>query len=138
MCEVDPAWEEDRVQQATAAERIHLAAVLGRGVGRRALDCSCGPGAQAIPLAELGWQLTGSDATPAVLAGARRRAERMGVIADWRLGDMRRLTDVFSPGTFEVIVSCMALDNVLSGEALLEAVQGIRDVLTPTGRCYLR
>jgi glycine/sarcosine N-methyltransferase len=138
MWEVDPAWEEDRVQQAIAAERIHLATVLGDGSGKLALDCSCGPGTQAIPLAELGWQVTGIDATPAVLAGARTRAEGMGVIADWGLGDMRQLTGLFSTGTFEVIVSCMALDNVLSDEGLLEALHGMHDVLTPTGRCYLR
>jgi 2-polyprenyl-3-methyl-5-hydroxy-6-metoxy-1,4-benzoquinol methylase len=86
MCELDPAWEDDRVQQAIASERMRLALVLGRGPGGQALDCSCGPGTQAIPLAELGWQLTGIDATPAVLAGARTRAERMGLIADWRAG----------------------------------------------------
>src|ERR1700704_4101358 len=89
MRDVDSVWDEDRIQQAMATERTRLATVLGRGRDQAVLDCSCGPGTQAIPLAELGWRVTGIDANAAVMPGARARAERAGAVVGWRVRGMR-------------------------------------------------
>jgi SAM-dependent methyltransferase len=137
MHELDPTWEEDRVQRALATERTLLAQVLGRGDGRTVLDCSCGGGTQAIPLAELGWRVTGTDVSAAALSGAQHRAERSGVSVDWHVVDMRELGSLFTR-EFDWVVSCMALDNILSDDGLRQAAQAMYDVLKPGGRCYLR
>jgi hypothetical protein len=51
---------------------------------------------------------------------------------------MRRLRDMFSTSTFEGDCFVHGAGQHLERRGLLEAVQGRRDVLTPTGRCYLR
>lgn len=51
-----------------AAETAHLP--LGS-----ALDAGCGTGAEALALAERGWQVTGADISRAALTAAARRAE---------------------------------------------------------------
>ena len=57
---------------------------LGRG-GTRALDIGCGAGRNAVPLARLGWQVTGIDVTSAMLSAAAQRAH------DPQLGHRLRL-----------------------------------------------
>jgi hypothetical protein len=51
---------------------------------------------------------------------------------------MQKLGDLFSRDKFDVVVSCMALDNILSDDGIHQAVQAMHDVLKPGGRCYLR
>jgi SAM-dependent methyltransferase len=59
--------------------------------GGRVLDVPCGAGRHAVPLAELGYAVTGLDISPQFLSEARRFAQERGVSVDWRLGDMRTL-----------------------------------------------
>lgn len=57
----------------------------------RALDAGCGEGADAIWLAERGWQVTGTDVSQVALERARAAAEQAGV-ADritFAVGDLR-------------------------------------------------
>lgn len=55
-----------------------VAEMSGLGCGT-ALDAGCGAGAEAVWLAEQGWDVTGADISPAALAKARRRAEAAGL-----------------------------------------------------------
>jgi 2-polyprenyl-3-methyl-5-hydroxy-6-metoxy-1,4-benzoquinol methylase len=75
---------DDGLAHAMDAEQVRLEAVLGPSRQRRVLDCSCGAGTQAIPLAELGWQVTATDVTQASLDAARAMAVRRNVAVDWR------------------------------------------------------
>jgi len=59
--------------------------------GKRLLDIPCGAGRHAVPLAELGYAVTGLDISTQFLSEARRFAQDRGVSVDWRLGDMRTL-----------------------------------------------
>jgi SAM-dependent methyltransferase len=45
----------------------------------RALDLGCGAARNAVPLARLGWEVTGTDLSWPMLGAARRRAQREGV-----------------------------------------------------------
>ena len=56
--------------------------------GERVLDIPCGAGRHAVPLAELGYAVTGFDISAQFLTEARRFAQQRGVSVDWRLGDM--------------------------------------------------
>ena len=52
-----------------------------------ALDVGCGEGADAIWLAERGWDVTAIDVSDVALTRARAAAERAGVVVDWVAGD---------------------------------------------------
>ena len=60
----------------------------------RALDLGCGTGAQAVYLAQHGWQVTGVDLVPQPLEDARRKADAAGVRPTWVQGDITRLSDL--------------------------------------------
>jgi glycine/sarcosine N-methyltransferase len=137
MDRVDPGWREEQFRAQAPREEARLGELLGPAAGRAALDCTCGTGGQAIPLARLGWRVTGTDATPAAVETARRRASEAGVDVAWRVADVRAVGGIF-PGEFEWAISCMALDNLVEDEAIVEGLRGMRDALAPGGRCYVR
>jgi SAM-dependent methyltransferase len=69
-------------------ERLLLA--HGEHGGRRLLDLGCGTGGHAIPLARRGWQVTGVDRAPEMLARAGAKlAERPEVRLELIEGDVR-------------------------------------------------
>jgi 2-polyprenyl-3-methyl-5-hydroxy-6-metoxy-1,4-benzoquinol methylase len=59
MDAVDPGWREEQLRAQAVGEEARLGELLGPPEGRAALDCTCGTGGQAIPLARLGWRVTG-------------------------------------------------------------------------------
>lgn len=76
-------WEEhwqslgaDAIGEAANPYVVAETSGLGRGT---ALDAGCGAGAEAVWLAEQGWDVTGADISPTALAKARRRAEAAGL-----------------------------------------------------------
>lgn len=137
MHQLDPNWMAENWQEQILHEREMLAKALGEAAGRRLLDCSCGSGGQAIPLAQLGWQVTATDITPASLTEAIEHAQTLNLEITFRACDMRELSQHFHH-EFDVVISCMALDNILEDDALLAALQGMRHVLKKDGVCYLR
>ena len=137
MDAVDPGWRAEQLRDQLVKERARLGELLGPAAGRAALDCTCGTGGQAIPLAQLGWRMTGTDATPAAIEEARRRALELGIEADWRVADLRAVGGLF-PGRFDLVLSCMALDNLVTDDAIADALRSMRAALKPGGRCYLR
>jgi ubiquinone/menaquinone biosynthesis C-methylase UbiE len=137
MRRVDPSWDEENWQAQMADELRVLPSVMGEANGRSVLDCSCGSGGQAIPLAKLGWQVTAADITTACLDIARRRARQEGVGIVFRRCDMRHL-DRYFQSSFDWAISCMALDNITADEEIQQAVRGMFGVLKPGGQCYIR
>src|SRR5690348_1228653 len=59
--------------------------------GRTALDVGCGAGLLTEPLARLGAKVMGVDASPEVIAVARRHAMTMGLEIDYRVGEVAAL-----------------------------------------------
>jgi ubiquinone/menaquinone biosynthesis C-methylase UbiE len=134
---VDPTWDEESWATQVEAEKEILGRVLGRGDGRTVLDCSCGAGRQAVPLAQLGWRATASDVTATSLDVARGRAREAGVSIAFQLCDMRELESCFT-STFDRVISCYALDNITVDDGIRRAIRGMFAVLKPGGRCYIR
>ena len=72
----------------------------------RALDLGCGTGATAVRLARLGIHVTLLDSSQAMLDIAKRAAREAGVTDKVVLqhGDATRLTNLFHPASFDVIL----------------------------------
>lgn len=73
--------------------------------GARLLDCACGIGTQALPLAQLGYQVTGTDISAKAVARARAEAEARAIPAVFMAADMR-VVDQTVPGNFEAVIAC--------------------------------
>lgn len=56
----------------------------------RILDLACGPGRHALPLAELGLDITGVDLSAYLLQQAKCHADQAGVSVTWQQDDMRQ------------------------------------------------
>jgi SAM-dependent methyltransferase len=96
--------------------------------GRRLLDVACGTGKSFLPMIPWGWQVTGCDISPAMLALAE---EKTGDSAELSVADMRKLPRL---GEFDLVWALDdAINYLLSVEELEEALRGMRDNLAETG-----
>jgi glycine/sarcosine N-methyltransferase len=112
-----------------------IAGILAQhGITRgRLLDCTCGIGTQALPLATLGYDVTATDVSKAAVARARMEAAARGIDAALKVSDVRDVRDHVD-GTFGVVISCdNALPHLLTDEHLQRALGSIRACLRPAG-----
>ena len=104
---------------------------LARGhglAGRRLLDAGCGTGKSSEPMLRLGYDVTGCDASQAMLDRAR---ERVGDRARLVLAD---LTDLPVLGRFDLAFCLNDVCNYLTDEsALRAALRGLAANLAPGG-----
>lgn len=70
--------------------------------GARVLDLCCGPGLFVVPLAERGYEVTGVDLSPSMLAAARTACEAAGADVTLERADMLTYT---GPGAFDVVLN---------------------------------
>lgn len=123
--------------QATTQEQASLMDNLFRKNGydrtARILDCACGIGTQAIGLAALGYNVTGSDISMGELAEAEKRAANNNVSIQFRQADFCALSDVFSQQFDIVIAMDNALPHMLTHDALTAALQSITSRVTTGG-----
>lgn len=67
----------------------------------RALDVGCGEGADAVWLAQRGWQVTALDVSQVALARAAAAAERVGVAVTWLHAGLMEAD--LAPGGFDLV-----------------------------------
>ncbi len=109
MAEFDRRYWEDHWEPAAASVRRlpanpYLPAETMRLPIGTALDAGCGVGAEALWLAENGWQVTAADISTKALAAARARAAEAGIDAEieWVEADLAR----WEPGrTWDLVVT---------------------------------
>ncbi len=96
--------------------------------GNRLLDVACGTGKSFLPMLNRGWEVTASDVSAAMVELAREKA---GDAVALSVADMRELPDF---GQFD-LVWCLddAINYLLSGEELEQALRGMRRNLGPDG-----
>ncbi len=96
--------------------------------GKRLLDVACGTGKSFLPMLPWGWEATGCDISPAMLALAEEKA---GDLVELSVADMRELPRL---GEFDLVWALDdAINYLLSPEELEEALRGMRDNLAATG-----
>jgi SAM-dependent methyltransferase len=96
--------------------------------GRRLLDVACGTGKSFLPMLPRGWQVTGCDIAPAMVALAEDKA---GESVELSVADMRRLPKL---GKFDLVWALDdAINYLLSADELDEALCGMRDNLASGG-----
>jgi ubiquinone/menaquinone biosynthesis C-methylase UbiE len=103
-------------------------------LGESVLDIGCGTGTLAIaakhrvgPAA----RVTGVDASPEMIARARKKARGVGADVTFATGDVENLP--YAAGSFDVVLSTVMLHH-LSGEARQKCIGEVRRVLKPGGR----
>lgn len=106
-----------------------LAILERRGLtGRRLLDVACGTGKSFLPMLPRGWQVTGCDISPAMVALA---GEKVGDSVELSVADMRELPRL---GEFDLVWALDdAINYLLSVDELEEALSGMRRNLADTG-----
>lgn len=119
-----------------AAECEQLEAIFrrdGQGSMRRVLDLGCGTGGHTIPLAERGFDVVGVDRSEAMIAIARKKAERQrprGKV-EFSQGDLRECR---VDGPFDAVLMMAAvLSYQLTNEEVLAAMATARWHLRPGG-----
>jgi SAM-dependent methyltransferase len=97
-----------------------------RQPGRRVsvLDCGGGSGRFAVPLAQLGAQVTVVDVSVDALATLHRRASEAAVsdLVTARQGDVESLDELVAPASFDLVLAHAVLDSVDSAERALVSV----------------
>ena len=100
-------WQATTHEQALILDKLFWAYGFGKSAG--VLDCACGIGTQAIGLAAMGYDVTGSDLSVPELEEAKMRAAQNGVNIPFMQANFCALEDVFSE-TFDIVI---AMDNAL-------------------------
>ena len=124
-------WEQSIQRQASALDRIIRSELTGPPLS--VLDCTCGIGTQAIGLAERGYQVRGTDLSPAAVRRAARESRKRGLKMTFAVADVRELDSLVS-GLYDVVLSCdNALPHLLTDEDLLRALRAVHSKLRPGG-----
>ena len=117
-----PAWDRQ-----TIADLRKLLPPAGR-----LLDVGCGYGRVALPLAQLGYDVTGVDIAPNLLREARRDAVRLGLQLRFDEASMTALP--YATGSFDVVVSLWsAFYELVEPAEQVQALSEMCRVLRPTG-----
>ena len=124
--QVDQHWQGDECSRTPLA-------------GKTALDVGCGAGLLAEPLARLGANVTGIDASPEVIAVAREHAAAMALDIDYRAGDVQDLQ-----GQFDLVTAMEVIEHVADPSVFLTvlvkrlAPGGLLILSTPNATAWSR
>jgi SAM-dependent methyltransferase len=99
----------------------------------RSIDLGCGTGANAVYLAEQGFDSHGVDYSRVAIEKARQRAESSGVSVDFREADLTAGSLPGLPGPFDFIVDFGTLDD-LRGVNRLSMANLITSITKPGSR----
>ncbi|HCS39576.1 MAG TPA: class I SAM-dependent methyltransferase [Anaerolineaceae bacterium] len=101
------------------------------------LDASCGIGTQSIGLARLGYEVCASDFSTGEIERAKIEATNAGLSVDFRVADMRKVSEVF-PGPFDVVISCdNSIPHLLSDADILQAFKQFFQCTKVGGLCLV-
>jgi len=116
-------WDEAQGEEGDLWHRTlidpTLLRVLGQVDGLKVLDLACGNGYLSRRLARSGAKVIGVDAAASIVELARSREEREPLGITYHVADAARL-DMLEDGTFDVVLSNMALMDLPDAEVALK------------------
>lgn len=107
-----------------------------RGV-KSILDVSCGIGTQSLGLAELGYQVTGSDLSPEAIERANAEAERRNLSIEFSVADMRGAFRHHGAPFDLVLSGDNSVPHLLSNSEILTAFREFYSCLRSGGGCLI-
>lgn len=104
------------------------------GSAQHVLDAACATGQHALALAERGYQVSGVDSSPAMIARARQIAAQRGLEVRFEAAPFSELPQVFGRDSFDAVL-CLgnSLPHVLDQAGLAASLQAFAAVLRPGG-----
>ena len=148
MFDVMTDWEA-----RLAGEGPFLREILREAGVLRVLDAACGSGGHGLALARWGYDVTGADASPAMIALAQQKATQAGLAVPFAVADLAALdaatadagvatqdeasanAGAITQGRPYDAVLCLgnSLPHLLTQEDLVAALRGMAGVLRPGG-----
>ncbi len=130
------AFEYDlfgEIDNINADERGMLDALLNECGTSSVLDCACGTGQHIVMLSQLGYEISGSDYSAAMLDVCRSNLDRLDISAELKQCDYRELEHAW-PQRFDAVL-CMtqSLNHMHTQKDLLAALTSMRARLRPGG-----
>jgi len=113
----------------TAAKNALIEKLLKEQKVKTVLDMTCGTGSQVFYLAEKGYEVIGSDFSPALLDIARAKAKAINREITFIDGDMREL----KIGKFDAVITIFNAIGHLTKVDFAKALQNIHDNLKDKG-----
>lgn len=116
--------------------REHYQKVFAGTDVKTMLDCSIGSGNLTLELAELGYQVTGSDLSEAMLSRCREKAEKRGLKVELFPSDFREI-DKTAPGKYDCVMSTGNALPYVSNEDVVRTLAAMDRLAAPGGYLYL-
>ena len=101
--ELSQYFDAHNIGDDTNEKNAVIANLLKEFSAKNILDLTCGTGCQVFYLKNLGFEIIGADFSKKLLKIARKKAEDLGVEAEFIDGDMRSL----QVGKFDAVITIM-------------------------------
>jgi SAM-dependent methyltransferase len=124
-------------RSAPNATLIAFAGAELRRAGRSAVDIGCGAARNAVPLAEMGWTVTGIDSSRPMLDAAAERVRAAGVAdrVSLHLGPMDAIP--LAPASVDLVVAHGIWNLARSGDEFRSAVREAARVARPEAALFV-
>ena len=122
-------FDAHNVSEETEAKNAFVEKLLNEQEVTTVLDMTCGTGSQVFYLAERGYEVIGSDFSPALIEIARNKADRVGKNIIFIDGDMREL----HVGKFDAVITMFNAVGHLTKADFEKALQNIHANLKDDG-----
>lgn len=128
-------WEASVTRQARILDDVIQE--YSRIPARTLLDAACGIGTQSIGLARLGYHVSASDLSAGEIDKAKFEALNSNTMIDFRVADMRKVSEVF-PGPYDVVISCdNSIPHLLNNADILDAFRQFFQCTNECGLCLV-
>jgi len=122
-------FDAHNVNESTESKNAFIEKLLKAQNVKTVLDMTCGTGSQVFYLAKRGYEVIGSDFSPALLVQARKKATAEGLNLTFIDGDMRTL----KAGQFDAVITIFSAIGHLSKPDFEKALQNIHTNLKDGG-----
>ncbi|HDO7949049.1 TPA: class I SAM-dependent methyltransferase [Legionella pneumophila] len=122
-------FDAHNVNEETEAKNALIERLLRKQNVKSVLDMTCGTGSQVFYLAEQGYDVVGSDFSPALLVIARNKAKELNRNITFIDGDIREL----QAGKFDAVITIFNAIGHLTKADFEKALQNIKNNLKDEG-----